>query len=148
MVMKKNIYRWVIFVPLMVVLLVTGGAVAMCAMPGKFIRNSATAWVWVAPDQQQKFVDELRDYARQKSLRFSNNVVPAPWKMIGMTILTPKENEISVINATAPDKFAIAITIEHPEAGWQNYWRDFRTYVSTRHKWQDDLKPGQRESSH
>jgi hypothetical protein len=120
----------------------------MCAVPRTFIRNSATAWVCVSPDQQQQFVVELRVYSGRRSLRFSNNVVPAPWKVIGMTILTPKANEISIINATVPDKFAVAITIEHPEAGWQNYWRDFRAYVSARHKWQDDMEPKQRVSIH
>jgi hypothetical protein len=145
MVMSRSGFGCAAVVPLAVLLLIAAGVVAaMWAMPGKFIANSATAWVWVEPSRQPLFTNELRNYARQKSLRFSCNEVPAPpkWKVIGMTILTPRENEITIINASASDKFAVGITIEHPEPGWQHYWQDFRAYVQTRHKWRDDLKPG------
>jgi len=64
-----------------------------------------------------------------------------------MTILTPMDNEISVINATTPDKFAVAMTVEHQRENWQGYWEDFRLYVSARHQWRDGLKPEQHEDS-
>jgi hypothetical protein len=114
---------------------------SMCAVPGTFVRNSATAWIWVAPSDQAQFVEELQGYAHQRSLRFKANAVPAPWRMIDVTILTPKKNKITIINATQFDKFNATITVFHPNEDWKLYWNDLRTYERARHKWLDDLKP-------
>lgn len=143
------ISKWIVGAALAIILVGFGGVVVMVmyATSGRFIENSATAWVTVSPDQQSRFVGELRDYARKKSLRFSENTVPAPWKMIGMTILTPEENEISIINATAPDRFAVAIVVEHREENWIPYWRNLREFVSARHNWHDGLKPSLHNSA-
>ena len=141
-VKKVVSYKWAIIIPLIFGGSIVAAAATMWATPGKFARNSATAWVWVARERQSKFISEIKDYAGRRSLKFSSNIVPAPWKMVGMTMLTPKENEISIINATAPDKFAIAITVDHPEEHWQSYWDHIRSYISARYKWRDDLKAG------
>lgn len=102
------------------------------------IKSSAQAWVWVAPVNRQRFVDELRDYARDKGLQLHHRkLLGPPWEIAEVTLLTPKENKISVANATAPDKFSAAIIVYRPEENWQIYWKEFRAYVSARYKWED-----------
>jgi hypothetical protein len=102
------------------------------------VKSSAQAWVWVSPDQHERFIDELRNYARDKGLQFRTRKLPGPpWQMIEATVLTPKKNEISVANATAAGKFSAAIMLLHPDEDWQSYWKDFREYVRARHRWED-----------
>ena len=102
------------------------------------VKSSAQAWVWVAPDQHKLFVDELDDYAKKKGLRVNTRKLPvASWEMMEVTLLTPKDNKISVANATAPGKFSAAIMVLHPEENWRTYWTEFRAYVSARHRWED-----------
>ncbi|MGH8305581.1 MAG: hypothetical protein ACRETG_08200 [Steroidobacteraceae bacterium] len=102
------------------------------------IKSGAQAWVWVAPDQQQRFVGELRDYAQSKGLQFNTRELAGPpWQMTEVVLNTPKANEIAVANATALDKFSASITVFHPDENWQDYWKDFRAYVGARHRWED-----------
>jgi hypothetical protein len=122
------------------------GALAVAAIiafvspsrPVTVIRSSAQAWIWVAPNQQQQFVEELHSYARTKSLKFNPSTLPGPpWTMVGVIMVTPRGNEISIINATARDEFSAGVTVFHKEENWESYWKDLHTYVSARHKWQD-----------
>lgn len=132
-------FKWLFAVLLLGATAVGGGAFLMTRTHPVVIKSSAQAWVWVAPDQQEHFVTELCAFARQKGFKCNPSEQPGPsWKMIGVVLVTPKENEITVINATAPDKFDAAITMFHPGEDWQGYWKDFRAYVSARHKWDDD----------
>jgi len=102
------------------------------------INSSAQAWIWVAPDMQEHFVSELCEFAREKRFRCNPSRPPSPdWQMIGVIIVTPKDNEIWVVNGTAKDQFGAAITVLHPEPEWRKYWEDFRTFVMARHKWED-----------
>ncbi|HEY4112735.1 MAG TPA: hypothetical protein VGM17_01630 [Rhizomicrobium sp.] len=104
----------------------------------KVVESSAQAWVWVPPDQQEQFVTEVCEFARQKGFKCNSSKPPSPnWQMVGIVVVTPQQNEISVINATARDKFAAGITVFQPEPEWPTYWNDFRTFVSARHKWRD-----------
>jgi hypothetical protein len=113
----------------------TDGVVAQTGATA--IKSSATAWVWVPADRQERFVDELRDYAENKALKFSAVKPPNPvWTTSGVTLLTPKDNRISII-MTVPGKFSAAIIVLHPEENWHAYWKEFSAYVSARHRWED-----------
>jgi hypothetical protein len=102
------------------------------------IKSSAQAWIWVAPDRQEHFVAELCEFARENRFKCNPSRPPSPdWQMIGIIIVTPNDNEISVINGTATDKFGAPITVLHPEPEWRKYWEDFRTFVMARHKWEE-----------
>jgi hypothetical protein len=109
------------------------------AWPAKpaVIESGAQAWVSVGSARQSQLVDDLRDYSEKNSLRFSANVVPAPWKMIGMTMLTPAGNQISFINATAREKFSVSMTVFQKHEDWTPYWARFRAYVRARYEWKD-----------
>lgn len=101
-------------------------------------KASAVGWVWVEPNEQQHFVDQLRELASSEGLRFNPSKQSGPsWPMIGVILVTPKENEITVINATQVDKFSVAIAVFHRDDQWQKYWSDFRAYVSARYRWED-----------
>jgi len=135
----NSLFKWLLVALLLSVAAVGGGAFFMTRTHAvTVIKSSAQAWVWVAPDQQERFVTELCEFARKKGFKCNPSKPPSgDWPLIGVIMVTPKGNEISVINGTAPDKFSADITIFHPEAGWQSYWKDFRAYVSARHKWED-----------
>ena len=101
------------------------------------VKSSASAWVRVAPEMQPQLIDELKEYAQQRSLSFAQSVTEYPWRMIEIELKTPQGNEILVINATAIDKFSAGITVFQDAEDWRRYWNDFRAHVSARHMWED-----------
>jgi hypothetical protein len=105
--------------------------------PISVTESSAQAWVWVKPTDQSRLIGDLRSYAAANSLRISVSEVPAPWKMIGITMLTPAGNQISFINATAREEFSVSITVFSRSEDWKSRWIRFRAYVRARYKWQD-----------
>lgn len=134
MVMKKVL----MFVSLVIVLLVAGGAVVMCAQPRQtVIKSGAGAWIWVKPDAQTKFIDEMRAYAQRKSLKFSYYTLPGPpWKSLNVLLETPAGNKIDIGNVGA-EKMSVAMFVLNKDEHWQSYWNDFRAYVSAEYKWQN-----------
>ena len=91
----------------------------------------------VGPEVQAQLIDEVQEYARQKSLRFEYSVTEYPWRMHQIIMNTPNGNEIVVINATAVDKFSAGITVFQSAEDWSRYWNEFRAYMSARHMWED-----------
>src|SRR5205807_2989156 len=114
---------------------VVGGSLG--ATPVGVIGSSAQGWLWAAPDRQQLLFDDLREYARRSGLQFSSRKLPGPsWEITEVTLLTPKENTVRVANATARDKFSVAITLFYPEDNSRVYWDGLRTHLSARYKWE------------
>jgi hypothetical protein len=111
---------------------------AVDATPVGVTGSNAQGWLWVAPDRQQLLVADLREYARRTGLHFSSRKLPGPpWDMTEVTLVTPKGNSVTVANATARDKFSVAITLFHPEDNWRVYWDGLRKHLSARYKWED-----------
>ena len=101
-------------------------------------KRIASAWLCVPTQQQDELVTDLRDFARARELRFNLSEAPTPtWKKIGVILVTPGDNEIWIINASAQDKFEVSITLTKPEPHWHTYWDDLKACMSSRYKWQD-----------
>jgi len=99
---------------------------------------SASARVSVPDGGQDQFIAALTNYAHMKGLVANPSVLPGPPRTLHtLIIVTPKENELQIINANTENKFEVSIMIFHREERWQPYWRDFRAYVSQRYKWED-----------
>jgi hypothetical protein len=130
---------------LLVVLAVVAGTFAIWTLigPPKPITvikmRTAHAWIRVTPDRQQELVQQLQKFSRGNGLTINVSKPPSPrWQMTGIILVTPMHNEIQVINATAPDKFAVSITILHPEDNWQGYWNALRAALIRQYEWKDD----------
>src|SRR5581483_9759148 len=102
----SSLFKWLLVALLLIAVAVGAGVFFMMRTHAvTVIKSSAQAWVWVAPDQQEHFVTELCEFARRKGFKCNPSKPPSgDWQMIGVIMVTPKENEISVINATALDK--------------------------------------------
>jgi hypothetical protein len=131
--------KWLSFAAFGVITaVIIGGVVFLNRTPVRVVKSTAQGWLWVAPDQQQQFIEELRDYARGKALQFDLRRFPGPpWNMTHVILTTPKANEIDATNATARDKFSVSITLLHPEENWRSQWDDLRARLIARYKWED-----------
>jgi len=131
--------KWLSFAALGVITaVIIGGVVFLNRTPMRVVKSTAQGWLWAAPDRQQLLFDDLREYARRSGLQFSSRKLPGPsWEITEVTLLTPKENTVRVANATARDKFSVAITLFYPEDNSRVYWDGLRTHLSARYKWED-----------
>jgi len=99
---------------------------------------SARAWLWASTQRQDELVTDLRDFARDRGLRFNVDETPSPaWRKIGVILVTPGDNEIWIINATAEDRFEVSLRLVKPEAHWHACWDDLKARISSRYKWED-----------
>lgn len=108
-------------------------------------KPSASASLWAPTQQQDELVTDLRDFARDRGLRFNLSEAPTPiWQKIRVILVTPGDNEIWIINATAQDKFEVSITLAKHEPHWHTYWDDLKARMSSRYKWEDvpEAHPG------
>jgi hypothetical protein len=101
------------------------------------IKSSVQAWVWVGPESQAAFINDLRIYAQRNSLKLSYYTLPGPpWKSIHLILETPKHNKIDMLSAGA-NKVSVAMFVRSANENWRSFWNDFRAHVSTQYKWED-----------
>jgi hypothetical protein len=132
---SRALYVW-----LLTAAIATAACIGCSSKPPTVIQSSAQAWIWVPENQQDRFVKVLQDFAALHGLVCNPSKPPSPiWPVLGFIIVTPKNNEVTVLNATAPEKFNAAIALEHDEPDWQTYWSDFRAAVSPEFKWEKIL---------
>ena len=116
----------------------TNVAVGEEGQGAQVIESRAQAWFWVPPEDQQRFIDGVRRYAKLKSLTLNVTEFPAPpWKSVDMILVTPNENEIKIIGVSASGKFSASVTVLHENEDWKSYWKEFRAYIRSRYKWED-----------
>lgn len=111
--------------------------VAMTRAKPVVVGSSAQAWMWTAPEMQSQLLSQMEQYSKKANLTFESRTIPASWNMISITVTTPKGNEMEIINATAPDKYSVSITVFHKDENWRKNWEDLRAYLNAHYKWED-----------